>query len=309
MPIVDLDGLFRDELQAYMVDPKQAAAYLKTAASGVGEKRDLLAKLKSEREKVRFETEKCFELYQAGALNVEQFRARFQPLDGRKKDIEKEVPRLEAEIDALAVNELSAEHVMAEGRSFYDRWPKLAEDEKRQIVELFLRRIVVGKEDVTVELLSLPSFGNVADGQRTGRGSSHQPSMKVQKSSQEALGITASRSRPLPRKGASPPAWSRSTRKSTPESLSRYLPWPPVSPAPTLGGPPEEFPRRILTNRQKIPRVPERQSGSSCRRSKLTSYGRFSSASAGKRCSSSWRAKRDLGPARELLRSKNILCR
>jgi transcriptional regulator with XRE-family HTH domain len=59
---------------------------------------------------------------------------------------------------------------MAEGRSFYDRWPKLSEEEKRQIVELFLKRIVVGKDDVTVELLSLPSFGNVADGQRTGKG-------------------------------------------------------------------------------------------------------------------------------------------
>lgn len=172
IPVIDLDGLFRDELQAYMLDPEQAAGYLGLAANGVSEKRDLLAKLKSEKEKVRFEAEKCFELYQAGALNVEQFKMRFQPLDGRKKDIEKEIPRLEAEIDALAVNELSAEHVMAEGRSFYDRWPKLAEDEKRQIAELFLRHIVVGKEDVIIELLSLPSFGNAVDGQRTGRGSS-----------------------------------------------------------------------------------------------------------------------------------------
>lgn len=31
--------------------------------------------------------------------NVEQVRVRFQPLDGRKKDIKRKVPRLEAEID------------------------------------------------------------------------------------------------------------------------------------------------------------------------------------------------------------------
>jgi len=171
IPITDLDGLFRDELTAYMVDPEKAAAFVGGTQSGIAEKRELLDRLKSEKERVKFEADKCFELYQAGAVNVEQFRSRFQPLDARKQEIDREIPRLEAEIDALAVNELSAEHVMSEGKSFSERWPKLSEDEKRSVVELFLKRIVVGKDDVTVELLSLPCFEIAADEQRTGTGS------------------------------------------------------------------------------------------------------------------------------------------
>ena len=172
IPIVDLDGLFRDELRTYMVDPQKAAAFVGGAHDGIAEKRELLAKLRKEKDRVKFEADKCFELYQDGALNVEQFKARFQPVDTRKQEIDREIPRLEAEIDALAVNELSAEHVMAEGQSFYDRWPQLAEVEKRGIVELFLKRIVVGKEDVTVELLSLPCFEMAADWQHRNTGSS-----------------------------------------------------------------------------------------------------------------------------------------
>jgi site-specific DNA recombinase len=172
IPIVDLDGLFRDELHAYMVDPGKAAAFVGSAEGGIKEKRDLLTKLQGEKTRAKFEADKCFELYQAGAVNIEQFRQRFQPLDARKQEIDREIPRLEAEIDALTVNELSAEHVISEGQSFYDRWPTLTEDEKRGIVELFLRRIVVGKDDVTVELLSLPCFEMTADGQRRNTGSS-----------------------------------------------------------------------------------------------------------------------------------------
>lgn len=53
------------------------------------------------------------------------------------------------------MKELSAEHVM-EACSFYDQWPKLAEDEKRQIVEVFLKRIARRYRGVTVALLALP---------------------------------------------------------------------------------------------------------------------------------------------------------
>jgi len=172
IPVVDLDGLFRDELKTYMVDPDKAAAYVSGATNGVAEKRDLLTKLKGEKERVKFEADKCFELYQTGSLNAEQFKDRFQPLDARRKQIEKEIPRLEGEIAVLAVNGLSAEEVISEGLSFYDRWPTLSENEKRGMVELFLRRVVVGKDDVTVELLRLPSLENVADGQHTSTDSS-----------------------------------------------------------------------------------------------------------------------------------------
>lgn len=170
IPVVDLDGLFRDELRGYMVDPEKAAAFVGGTQTELATKRDLLAKLKGERDKVKFEADKCFELYNDSMLTPAQFRERFQPLDARKQEITKELPRLEGEIAALSVNELSAADVISHGASFYDRWPTLEEDAKRQIIELFLKQIVVGKEDVEVVMVSLPCLETVIPSHHSGTG-------------------------------------------------------------------------------------------------------------------------------------------
>lgn len=172
IPVADLDALFRDELRRYMVDAGNAAAFVGASQSELREKNDLLEKLQSERKRVKFESDKCFELYQSQALTVDQFRERFQPLDARNKEIAREIPRLEGEIAALGANEVSTEHVISEGQFFYDRWPTLGEEEKRRVVELFLKQITIGQEDVTVQLVTLPCLESVADRQHTGTGSS-----------------------------------------------------------------------------------------------------------------------------------------
>lgn len=172
IPAVDLEGAFREELKAFMLSSDKVSGYLEATQSGIADKRGLLSRLKKERERVKADADKCFELYQAGALTVAQFKERFQPLDSRRQGIDREIPRIEAEIDALNVEEVSCAHIASEGRSFYDNWPTMPEDRKRSVVELFLKSIVVGKEDMTVNLFTLPVFELVADGQHTGTDSS-----------------------------------------------------------------------------------------------------------------------------------------
>jgi hypothetical protein len=119
---------------------------------------------------VKAEADKCFELYQISAISVAQFKERFQPLDARKHEIDRETPRIEAEIAALNIEEISCEHIAAEGRNFYGDWPMLPEERKRAVVELFLKNIVVGVEDMSINLFTLPVFEMMADGQRMDRG-------------------------------------------------------------------------------------------------------------------------------------------
>lgn len=172
IPVVDLEGAFQDELQAFMVSAEKVQAYLATARTGMEDKKALLGGLKTERDRVKTEADKCFELYQSGALTVFQFKERFQPLDARKREIEREIPRIEGEIAAQSADEVSCDFVAKEGRSFYHEWPKMDEGKKRAVVEMFLRGITVGKDDMTINLFTLPVFEKVTDGQHTGRGSS-----------------------------------------------------------------------------------------------------------------------------------------
>lgn len=175
IPAVDLENAFRDELKAFMLSTEKVTDYLAATQNGIADKKGLVARLKKEKERIKTEADKCFELYQSGALTVAQFKERFQPLDGRKQEIDREVPRIEAEIAALGVEELSCEHIASEGRSFYDNWPILSEDRKRSVTELFLKSIVVGVEDITVNLFTLPVFEIVTDRHHSGRGSWPKP--------------------------------------------------------------------------------------------------------------------------------------
>jgi site-specific DNA recombinase len=172
IPVADLESAFREEIRSYMIAPEKVAAYRDATRSGLGEKEQVLAHMRKERDRVKTEADKCFELYQAGALTVGQFKERFQPIDARKQELDREMPRLEAEIAAMNVDDLSCEQVASEGRDFYTEWPSMQTDKKRAVAELLVKEIVVGKEDLLVHLFSLPIFEMAADGQRTITGSS-----------------------------------------------------------------------------------------------------------------------------------------
>ena len=81
----------------------------------------------------------------------------------RKKQLEEEIPRLEAEIDFLKVNSFSSEQVMRDAKDLQSRWPELNTEEKRQIVECVTNKIVVAKDEIDIELCYLPSFKKVTE--------------------------------------------------------------------------------------------------------------------------------------------------
>jgi len=97
-----------------------------------------------------------YKLYQATKLTPESFSRFFKPLEEREKQLEADFPKLQAELDALKINHLSTEEVLAEARDLYARWPHLTFEDKRRIVESITDKIVIGKEEVSISLCYLP---------------------------------------------------------------------------------------------------------------------------------------------------------
>lgn len=157
IPIVDLDALFREELKGYFLDPKQLASYLRGSDKAVSETTKLLQALRREQHNLKQEMDSTFQLYSAGGLTADQFRQRYQPLDARRGQLETEVPRAEAELAVLKVDGFSAEHVHSEALEFYSNWPKMKTEQKREIVEMLVKRIEVSGEDITISLCYHPS--------------------------------------------------------------------------------------------------------------------------------------------------------
>jgi site-specific DNA recombinase len=166
IPIVDLEGIFLDELKNYLLSPDKVSAYLAGATNALSEKTRLLETLQKEHQKVKAEMDRTHELYIAGGLTVPQFKERYQPLDDRKNQILAELPRAEAEIDLLKINGLTSEHIMSEVRDLHARWPKMNTDERRKIVELLVKDIQIGEGEITFNLSYRPSYEEVTIRQR-----------------------------------------------------------------------------------------------------------------------------------------------
>ncbi len=86
------------------------------------------------------------------------------------------MPGLQAEIDFLKVQYLSSDDILTEAKDLYTRWPKLSQEEKRKVIENITEKIIIGKDDVTIDLCYIPSSSEImANRQRNVRDSSPPP--------------------------------------------------------------------------------------------------------------------------------------
>ena len=172
IPIVDLEALFVDEFEKYLVAPESIAAYMSQANAEIGTKERLAETCRKDLSKAKAEVERVFSLYMDGGLNATQFKERHDPLGQKKKALEEELPRLEAEISLLQVAGLSEEAFQEEARNLRGRWEKMNGEERRRMVELLATKIVIGDGEVTFHLSYIPRIEELTERQRTLRGSS-----------------------------------------------------------------------------------------------------------------------------------------
>jgi len=131
--------------------------------------------LAQEEQRIQQEMDKTYKLYLDDQITPEGFGNRYKPLEARLKQIQDQVPEIQGEIDFLKIQYLSSDQILNEAKDLYSRWPELNDEEKRRIVESITEKIVVGTDDVTINLCYLPtSLEMVASGQHNFRDSSPQ---------------------------------------------------------------------------------------------------------------------------------------
>jgi site-specific DNA recombinase len=78
------------------------------------------------------------------------------------------IPELEGEIFALNDQFKSSGYIIEEARSLYENWGKLTKLQKRNIIEIITEKIVVGEQEIAINLnYILPkttSFKTTANG-------------------------------------------------------------------------------------------------------------------------------------------------
>jgi site-specific DNA recombinase len=170
IPIVDMEAIFHDELKGFFANHDRIAAHLTEANQNLAEKQTLLAAHEREIQKIRDEMTRTHRLYLDGGITSQGFGQFYKPAEEKLNQLLVELPKLQAEVDFLKVNNLSADEVLAEAKTLYDRWPELPTDSKRKIAESIVEKIVVGDGEIEINLSCLPTSEELTKSQQTLRG-------------------------------------------------------------------------------------------------------------------------------------------
>jgi site-specific DNA recombinase len=154
--VEDMDNIFHEQLKTFLFTETELTDYLAKSDGDVHERLSQLQVLKSELQKIRKRMDEMVSLRLDGEITKETFAEQFKPLETQKVQLEEKLPELEAEIDFLKIQSLSADTVLNEAKDLYHKWPTMEFDEKRSIVEVITQKIVIDKQSVNVALSYLP---------------------------------------------------------------------------------------------------------------------------------------------------------
>jgi site-specific DNA recombinase len=175
--VTDLEAVFFEQVKGFLSSPDDITTHLGQANETIHEKEDLLKSLEEEQTSIRDEIERVYRLYIADQITPDGYGRKCRPLEERLTALENEVPRLKGEIDFLKITLLSSDKVFAEAKDLYSRWTELLPEERREIAQTVTDKIVVGKEDINIQLAYLPSQPSkeLAIGQRYHKDSMLRP--------------------------------------------------------------------------------------------------------------------------------------
>ena len=159
IPIDDLEAVYRFRLRDFILSPEEMLAHRAAADEALREKERLIEAATAELKTLQVDEDRLFDLYAAGQIPKMDFGKRHGPISERRKQIEEELPRLQAERDVLKMRLISEEVTVDDAKDLADRWEGMAFEERRQIVEAITDRITVGREEIDISLLLNLPFG------------------------------------------------------------------------------------------------------------------------------------------------------
>lgn len=156
IPIADLEDVFLSELRRFLVSPAEIEAHARATNEAMREKTALVDRAQADLKKLDVEEDRLFDLYGAGTLSKDDFGRRHAPISERRRQLEDEIPRLQAELDVMRISAASQEEAFTGARTLTEGWSALTDAQKRQLIEATTNRIVVGKEEIEIDLVALP---------------------------------------------------------------------------------------------------------------------------------------------------------
>ena len=142
-----IEQIFIGTIADSLADGGRIAVHLDAARQKVAERIHRAELARQQIASTRDEMRKLYELYLGGGMSVDQFKQVNIPLSERLTQLTEELPRLEGEVTALQVADLSADAIATEAKSLAALWPTLNIEGRQRLAALICTGIVVPHDD------------------------------------------------------------------------------------------------------------------------------------------------------------------
>ena len=151
----DLEEIFHEQLTQYVISQESIKEHLSESTRMINEKENHLQSLNSKISELEAKINNLVKLHDEGEIPTKGFSELYNPIYEQLTQLRNNQPMVQGEIEALKQLQSSSEYMFEEARSLYNRWPKFSHDEKREIVNTITESIIIGEEDITINMLYL----------------------------------------------------------------------------------------------------------------------------------------------------------
>lgn len=167
--ITDIDEIFHDQLKHFLLTDTDVESYNQKTSRIIDEKEILLKSIRVEYERRMKKMEEMMNMRLSGEISKEDFAKFYKPIELQVRQLEQQLPEVEAEIDFHKIQNLSADVVLSDAKDLYNNWNNLDFEDKRYIVETITDKIVIFEDTIDISLSHLPQpllSGNIVNSSR-----------------------------------------------------------------------------------------------------------------------------------------------
>ncbi|MEZ4927892.1 MAG: recombinase family protein [Saprospiraceae bacterium] len=159
----DLEDIFHGQLERFLFSDTEIQGHLDKEKLLLNDKEELLEVQRKEYQKLKHKVDNLFELYHEGQISKEAFKEQHTPIYTAQTQVEQSMNELQGQIDALGMQSIDNVQVLSDAQNLHKMWHTFTKEEKKAIIEAITLSIVVGKEDIAINLMYIPSIAAGSD--------------------------------------------------------------------------------------------------------------------------------------------------
>jgi site-specific DNA recombinase len=156
IPVDTLEAIWKSELDSFAFAPESLATFKKRAESELEQTIDLIASNEQTSDSVDKQIDSLLSLFQSGRLDDEGFSKRYEPLKIRLQKLQAEQSKLNQQAQRLESDLTRGEEALIETQDIASRYPNLAFNDRRRLVETVVERVTVDDDSVEFSYLFNP---------------------------------------------------------------------------------------------------------------------------------------------------------